>query len=286
MQLGDSAISDLDQENKLTNKVALVTSSRAGICAESAHQLACVGVSVVICGLNASQGNATVAEIQRSGGRARFILTDVALVADVQATINETIATFGRLDILLNFASDDHERDGSLLEVSETTWDRIAETTLKGMFLCCQYALPFLQQSDSGRIINLVEQTSSPQSRSVASICQGGVLAMTYVIAQQFSAQNVSVNLVWVTQPTLALLPLSPFSLDNLTDLLEKIFHSSNSEEGIAEESTGEANIDEAGTGEESVCPQPFANAADAIAHIVNTTALHSHTLVVNTPPQ
>ena len=253
---------------QLTNKVALVASSRAGLCAESAHQLARAGASVVICGLNASQGNETVAEIQRSGGRARFILTDVALVTDVQATINETIATFGRLDILLNFASDDHERDGAFLEVSETTWDRISETTLKGMFLCCQYALPFLQQSGSGRIINLVEQTSSPHSRSVASICQGGVLAMTYVIAQQFSAENVSVNLVWVTQPASALMPLVPFTLDSLTELLGKILYSSAPEE----------------LGRD---PQPFANAADAIAHIVNTAdVLHGHALVVNTPSQ
>jgi NAD(P)-dependent dehydrogenase (short-subunit alcohol dehydrogenase family) len=264
MQLG-SAVSDFDRGSQLTDKVALVASSRAGSCAESAHQLARAGASVVICGLNASQGNETVAEIQRNGGRARFILTDVALGADVQATINETIATFGRLDILLNFASDDHERDGAFLEVSETTWDRITETTLKGMFLCCQYALPFLQQSGSGRIINLVEQTSSLQSRSVASICQGGVLAMTYVIAQQFSAQNVSVNLVWVTQPA-SLMPLVPFTLDILADLLEKVLYSPTTEE------TGHAS-------------QPFTTAAEAIAHIVNTAdVLHGHALVVNTP--
>lgn len=264
MRSGDGPIDDVDQSSgSLIDKVALVTSSRAGICAESAHQLAAAGASVVICGLNASQGNATVTEIQRVGGQARFILTDVALVADVQATINETIATFGRLDILLNFASDDHERDGALLEVAETTWDRIAETTLKGMFLCCQYALPFLQQSGSGRIINLVEQTSSPQSRSVASICQGGVLAMTYVIAQQFSAQEVLVNLVWVTQP--ALLPLVPLGSDRLAGFLDKVLYSPT-------------------TGEEEAS-QPFANAADAIAYIVTTASeLHGHALVVNVP--
>lgn len=265
MQLGGSSFGDSSHDSSLENKVALVTSSRDGVCAESAQQLACAGARIVICGLNASQGNATVAEIQRNGGQARFILTDVAMVADVQAAINETIATFGRLDILLNFASDNYERDGALLEVSETTWDRITETTLKGTFLCCQYALPFLQQSGSGRIINLVEQTAAPQQRSVASICQGGVLAMTYAIAQQFSDQNVSVNLVWVIQPGLTLMPLAPLTPENMTRFLEKILYSP---------------ITDA-----DAHSQPFADTAAAIAHLVDTaSALHGHALVVNVP--
>ncbi len=256
----DLAQSDSNHDGlSLLGKVALVNSSRAGICAESAHQLALAGARVIVCGLNASQGNETVAEIQRSGGRARFILTDVSMSADVQAAINETIATFGRLDILLNFASDDYERDGALLEVSETAWDRITETTLKGAFLCCQYALPFLQQTGSGKIINLVEQTASAQNRSVASICQGGVVAMTYAIAQQFSDQCVSANLIWVIQPALAPSSIAP---ESLTRSLEKILY---------------------GPTTEDTDSRPFANAAEAISHLVSSaTNLHGHALVVN----
>ncbi|MGB3789875.1 MAG: SDR family NAD(P)-dependent oxidoreductase [Phormidesmis sp.] len=251
---------DFDHDGfSLTGKVALVNSSRAGICAESAHQLAAAGARVVVCGLNASQGNKTVAEIQRSGGQARFILTDVSMAVDVQAAIDETIATFGRLDILLNFASDDYERDGSLLEVSETAWDRIIETTLKGAFLCCQYALPFLQQAGNGKIINLVEQTASAQDRLVASICQGGVVAMTYAIAQQFSGQSVSANLIWVIQPALAPSSIAP---ESLTRALEKILY---------------------GPTTEDTDSPPFANAAEAISHLVSSaTNLHGHALVVN----
>jgi NAD(P)-dependent dehydrogenase (short-subunit alcohol dehydrogenase family) len=191
---------------RLDKKVALVTSSRPGICASIAQQLAREGAKVMICGRNAAQGLATVAQIQAEGGRASFILADTAIAADVQAAIDETIATYGRLDILFNNASSNHAQDGSLLEISEAVWDRVIETTLKGAFLCCQYALPFLQQSDSGTIINLIEQTPVPLAHSVAAICQGGVIAMTEAIAQQFSPSAVTANVIWATHtPAIAL---------------------------------------------------------------------------------
>ncbi|MEL6159591.1 MAG: SDR family oxidoreductase [Cyanobacteria bacterium J06554_11] len=186
---------------RLNEKVALVTSSRQGICADTAKQLAGAGAKVMICGRNAAQGRETVAQIQRQGGRASFILTDVAIAADVQAAIDETIATYGRLDILFNSASSPYPLDGSLLDVTETTWDRITETTLKGTFLCCQYAMPFLQNAgradSNSTIINLIEQSESAQNRSVTKICQGGILALTHDIARQFAASNVTANLIW-----------------------------------------------------------------------------------------
>jgi len=182
----------------LDQKVALVTSSRLGSCVNIAQQFAREGAKVVVCGRNAAQGLTTVKQIRADGGRATFILTDIASPSDVQAAIDEAIATYGRLDILFNHASSEqHSRDGSLTEISEAVWDRVVETTLKGAFFCCQYALPFLQQSGSGTIIHLVEGPASGQIRSVASICQGGVLAMTSVIAQQLPASTVTANLIW-----------------------------------------------------------------------------------------
>ena len=187
---------------RLSQKVALVTSSTSGICANTARQLACEGARVMICGRNAAQGRATVRQIRNGGGRASFTLADIAVAADTKAAIDETIATYGRLDILFNHASSSAARDGVLLEVSEATWDRMVETTLKGTFFCCQYALPFLQQSGSGTIINLIEQLPADLMQSVAAVCQGGILAMTGAIAQQFSADAVTANLIWVAKPT------------------------------------------------------------------------------------
>lgn len=186
---------------RLNQKVALVTSSGSGVCSTTAQQLAREGAKVMLCGRNAAQGLATVRQIRREGGRASFVLADIALAADVKAAINETIATYGRLDILFNHASSRYPRDGLLMDVSESVWDRGVEMMLKGTFFCCQHALPFLQQSGSGTIINFVEKIPDSEARSVAAICQGGVLAMTSAIAQQFSSNTVTANLIWASLP-------------------------------------------------------------------------------------
>lgn len=247
---------------QLNNKVALVTSSRQGICASTAKQLAAAGAKVMICGRNAIEGRATVAQIQQSGGRARFILTDITLPADVQAAIDETIATYGRLDILFNAVSSQYTQDGGLLDVSETTWDRVTENTLKGTFLCCQYAIPFLQNSGYGSIINLIEPAADDM-HTVASICQGGLVAMTCAIAQQFPATHISANVIWACPS------LSP-PLNGL--ITEKILYAPLSE-----------RLDTS----ESASTVPFANIADTVMYLATEPSaaennqLHGYILMV-----
>ena len=185
---------------RLKNKVALVTSCRSSTCSQTAQRLALAGAKVMICGRNTAKGHETVRQIQRDGGRAAFVLADVAVSSDVKAVVDETIATYGRLDILLNHISSEYAQDSEITEVSEARWDRIVESALKGTFFCCQYALPFLQQS-SGTIINLVRQSSNLRFNAVTSICQGGVAAMTSAIAQDYSLRPVTANLLWIKPP-------------------------------------------------------------------------------------
>lgn len=187
---------------RLDQKVALVTSSSPGICARTARQFASEGAKVMVCGRNANQGLATVKQIRREGGRATFVLADVATLSDVQAVIDETIATYGRLDILFNNVSNRYLQDGPLHSVSESIWDRVIEPLLKGTFFCCQYALPFLQQGESGTIINLIEKLPEADDRTVSAVCQGGVLALTSAIAQQFATSAVTANVIWATSST------------------------------------------------------------------------------------
>lgn len=260
---------------RLDQKVALVTSSRLGSCVTIAQQLACEGAKVVVCGRNAAQGLSTVRQIRAEGGRATFILTDIASPSDVQAAIDEAIATYGRLDILFNHASSEqHSRDGSLVDISEAVWDRVVETTLKGAFFCCQYALPFLQQSSSGTIIHLVEGPAHDQIRSVASICQGGVLAMTSVIAQQLPPSAVTANLIWTGPPPAspeASMPVSNLPASDLpaSDLPTAISLSAN--QILYGPLSGE---------------QPFADIAEAVMYLaLQADTLHGSALIVRNSP-
>ncbi|MGC1308389.1 MAG: SDR family NAD(P)-dependent oxidoreductase [Phormidesmis sp.] len=246
---------------RLSEKVALVTSSSPGICASIARQLASEGACVMICGRNATQGLATVTRIRDRGGRASFTLSDTSVIADAQAAIDETIATYGRLDILFNHANARSSPDGALLEISETVWDRVVETTLKGTFFCCQYALPFLQHSGSGTIINLIEQTPTQppsQTRSATAICQGGVMAMTRAIAQQFPAQHVTANLIWA-MPSSTALAAQAFPLNLATSIIY-------------------------GPSEDPEAPaRAFGDIAEAVMYLaINGETLHGATLVVD----
>ncbi len=228
----------LDQRSpqRLKNKVALVTSSSAGICASTAMLLAREGAKVMICGRDGAQGMNTVRQIRNDGGSATFALADIAVPADVQAAVDETIATYGRLDILFNAASSSYGQmapAASLSEVSEAAWDQMSETVLKGTFFCCQRALPFLQQSDAGTIINLIQPLPPAQPCLIAAICQGGIVALTKAIAHQLSADEANrsgptlthpatANLIWLA-PSLDASVLNPLADSDLTTVSDLV---------------------------------------------------------------
>lgn len=181
----------------LTNKVALITSSRKGACANTAKRLAQAGAKVMICGRNAAQGRETVSQIQQAGGRAAFVLTDITMPGDVQAAVDETIATYGRLDIMCNSAATGLTASYSLLETSETVWDQVIEASLKGVFLCCQYAIPFLENAGNGTIINLLEPLEAARTNGIMPICYGGIFGLTRSLAQHFPQGAVRINAIW-----------------------------------------------------------------------------------------
>ncbi|PZO54713.1 MAG: hypothetical protein DCF15_11565 [Phormidesmis priestleyi] len=222
---------DSRSPQRLENKVALVTSSSTGICASTAMLLAGEGAKVMICGRDGVQGMNTVRQIRNRGGSATFVLADIAVLADVQAAVDETIATYGRLDILFNAASSSYGQltpAESLSEVSETAWDQMNEAVLKGTFFCCQCALPFLQQSDAGTIINLIQPLPQAQTHLIAAVCQGGIVALTKAVAHQLSAKvdsclgvikltySATANLIWVA-PDLTASGLNPLADSNST---------------------------------------------------------------------
>ncbi len=247
---------------RLDQKVALITSSAPGICADTARQFAEAGAKVIVCGRNGRQGLATVKQIRSDGGRAAFVLADIAVIADVQSVIDETIATYGRLDILFNNVSNSYAQDSLLTEVSESMWDRLIEPLLKGTFFCCQHALPFLQQSSGGTIINLIEKTPDSRDDSVSAICQGGVLALTDAIAQQFTASTVTANIIWAAPATLPTVEPVGSSLADVSLLLSEVLTGPKGEPNAA----------------------PFTDIADAIMYLAcHGRDIHGAALLVNT---
>src|SRR5271157_3411934 len=136
--------------SKLARKVALVTGGSRGIGAGIAKRLAADGASVAITYTKGADAAASIVkEIERSGGKAMAIQADAADAKAVSDAVEKTVATFGRLDVLVNNAGTAIPK-----RFEETTleeMDRVLDINVRGVFAATQAALKHMK--DSGRII-------------------------------------------------------------------------------------------------------------------------------------
>lgn len=148
----------------MSGKVCIVTGAASGIGRAIARQLAANGADVVIADVTTEViegGDPTAELIARDGNSATFFRTDVADTAQVDALVAQTVARFGRLDVLINNACIRHARP--LLELDEADWQRLLDVNLTGVYRCCRAAVrQMLSQSPinevRGRLINVSSQ--------------------------------------------------------------------------------------------------------------------------------
>src|SRR5579859_1042154 len=109
---------------RLANKVAIITGSASGMGQIAAEIFAREGACVVITDIAIEAGEAAAEHIRSAGGQAIFVRANVAREAEVQHLVDTTIDTFGRIDILYNNAGIMPDDDGSVVDLTEDTWDR------------------------------------------------------------------------------------------------------------------------------------------------------------------
>lgn len=136
-------------------RVAVVTGAGSGIGRVSALALAGDGFAVVCAGRRPDAIEGTRDEIEAAGGTALAVPTDVTEESSVRHLFDETVRTYGRLDVLFNNAGISM-RPVPLPEIDLADWNRVVATNLTGLFLCTREAFRIMRDQDpqGGRIIN------------------------------------------------------------------------------------------------------------------------------------
>jgi 3-oxoacyl-[acyl-carrier protein] reductase len=125
--------------------------------------------------------------------------TDVRNYSNVEGLVRETVAKFGRIDILLNNAAiyvTQQLWKGAVEELALEEWDRVLEVNLKGVFLCSKAVIPVMKKQKSGKIINIASGTFFSGSGNMPhyTTAKGGVVALTRVMARQLGEWGINVN--------------------------------------------------------------------------------------------
>ncbi len=208
----------------LTGKVAIVTGGPGLLGREFCRTLAEAGARLVVADISATAVNALTTSLIESGYHALGVATDVTQPESVNALVQETLATFGRLDILVNSAALDPKFDPqALVEMAKrgavsgafedyplASWQAALDVNLTGMFLCCQAAVkPMLEQGKKGSIINIcstyglvapdqrIYQRDGRQSSYKPvyySVTKAGVLGLTRYLSAYYAGTEIRVN--------------------------------------------------------------------------------------------
>jgi len=185
----------------ITGKVAIVTGAASGIGRAIALDLAESGANVVIADQALDGAEEVMREIASAGGKAMAIKTDVTDREEVEQMVQQTIESFGKIDILINNAG--IIARSSVMDMKEEELDRAFEVNLKGVVLCSQAVARHLIEQRSGKIVNLGSSLSS--RASVCNLSGGGadycaskaaVQAFTRSLAMELGPYGINVNAV------------------------------------------------------------------------------------------
>ena len=179
----------------LQHKVAIVTGGDSGIGRSIAVGLAQAGAAVTV---NYHSDRPAAEEVERdivaAGGRALIVQGDVSKVADIQHIIDQTVTTFGRLDVMVNNAG--METRTSVLDSTEHQFDLVIDVNLKSAFFGTQCAAKqMLKQSSGGRIINITSVHEDwPMPGNIPYCCaKGGIRMLTRTAGVELGPHGITV---------------------------------------------------------------------------------------------
>jgi len=179
-----------------TNKIVLVTGGTSGIGKVTAIAFANAGAKVVVTGRREKEGAEVVAEIQKTGGTAAFIRTDVAKEADIEKAVGFVLSTHGRLDVAFNNAG--VEMLGPLDQVTEEQYRSAFDINVWGVLSSMKHEVTAMLRSGGGAIVNTssIAGHIGLANASIYVATKHAVEGLTKSAAVEFGKQGIRVNAV------------------------------------------------------------------------------------------
>jgi NAD(P)-dependent dehydrogenase (short-subunit alcohol dehydrogenase family) len=187
---------------RLQSKVALVTGAGCvgpgwGNGRATAVRFAQEGAKVFAADKNGEAMKETVERAREAGGEIQAHLCDVTDNASVAAMVETCMATFGRIDILVNNVGG--SAAGGPVEMAEAVFDGQLDYNLKSVFLTCKHVLPIMEKQGGGAIINLASTSGTRWTGSAQigyATSKAGVIQFSRVTAVQYASKGIRVNTV------------------------------------------------------------------------------------------
>lgn len=190
---------------RLDGKVAFITGAAGGIGRETCARYIAEGARVAAADIGAD----ALAEALRQAGageRGLSLVCDITDPRQVADAIAQTVARFGRLDVLCNIAGGSSAADARVTDAPDDEFWRVIRLDLYGTFLCCKHAIPRMAAVGGGSVINLSSMVAlmALPERDCYTAAKGGVAAMTRSMAVEYAPDRIRVNAI---APGLVLTP-------------------------------------------------------------------------------
>ncbi|MFI7401043.1 SDR family NAD(P)-dependent oxidoreductase [Streptomyces sp. NPDC049541] len=181
----------------LAGRSVIVTGAGSGIGRAAALAFATRGARVVVADLNAEGADATVREIEQTGGAAVAVVGDLSEQAVVDQVVRTTVESFGGVDVLVNNAGI-MDRMSALADVGDAEWERVIRVNLTAPFLLTRAVLPHMLQAGRGAIVNTASEAGIRGSAAGAAYTASkhAVVGLTKSLAVMYRNQGIRANAI------------------------------------------------------------------------------------------
>jgi NAD(P)-dependent dehydrogenase (short-subunit alcohol dehydrogenase family) len=185
---------------KLQGKVALITGAGSGIGAATARGMAAEGAAIAATGLPGHRVESVASELRAAGRTALALPADISDAGEVAAAVAQTVAHFGRLDIVVASAGIQlHTQDLNLHELPAEVWDRTHDVNYRGVYLTCKAGLAQMVQQGDGGVVIIVSSVTALNGRSpnVAYMSgKHGLIGLARYIGVHYATHGIRCNAV------------------------------------------------------------------------------------------